>query len=139
MIEQSLFMVKPDGVSRGLIGEIISRVEKTGYTIRAKKMLSVDDELASRHYAEHRNKPFYDNLVAFITSGPSVAMLVEGDGVIMGLRELVGNTNPEDAAEGTIRRDFGTSVEKNVVHASDSPASAEREIALFFNETEIQS
>lgn len=139
MIEQSLFMVKPDGVSRGLIGEILSRVEKEGYKIRAMKMLSVDDELASRHYAEHRNKPFYANLVAFITSGPSVAMLVEGDGVIMGLRELVGKTNPEDAAEGTIRRDFGASVEKNVVHASDSPASAEREIPLFFNETEIQS
>ncbi|MEE9594562.1 MAG: nucleoside-diphosphate kinase [Candidatus Hydrothermarchaeales archaeon] len=139
MIEQSLFMVKPDGVSRGLIGEILSRVEKKGYKIRAMKMLSVDDELASRHYAEHRNKPFYDNLVAFITSGPSVAMLVEGDGVIMGLRELVGKTNPEDAAEGTIRRDFGASVERNVVHASDSPASAEREIPLFFNETEIQS
>jgi len=137
LIEQTFFMVKPDAVSKGDIGGIISRIEKNGYKIKAMRMLSVDDELASRHYAEHQGKPFYDELVSFITSGPSVAMLLEGENVVMGLRELVGNTNPAEAAEGTIRKDFGTDVGKNAVHASDSHKSAERESALFFTEREI--
>lgn len=137
MIERSLFIVKPDGVSRGLIGEVLSRIEKKGFKIRALKMLRVDRELAARHYAEHRDKSFYKDLVSFITSGPSVVLVVEGEDVVRGLRELIGNTNPEEAAKGTIRGDFGTDVGRNVVHASDSLESAKREIALFFTEKEI--
>lgn len=137
MPERSLFMVKPDGVARGLIGEVVSRVEKRGYILKAMKMIKVDTKLAEKHYAEHRNKPFFKDLVSFITSGPTVAMVVEGNGVIIGLRELIGSTNPKDAAKGTIRGDFGTDVGKNVVHASDSPESAKREIAIFFKEEEI--
>ncbi|MFQ5815055.1 MAG: nucleoside-diphosphate kinase [Candidatus Hydrothermarchaeaceae archaeon] len=138
-MEQSLFMVKPDGVAGGLIGEVLSRIEKKGYRIRAMKMIKVDDELAARHYAEHRDKPFYEDLVAFITSGPSVALVIEGESVVKGLRDLIGNTNPEEAAKGTIRGDFGTDVCRNVVHASDSLESAKREIALFFTDGEIHS
>jgi nucleoside-diphosphate kinase len=137
LIERSLFIVKPDGVSRGLIGEVLSRIEKKGFKIRALKMLRVDRELAARHYAEHRDKSFYKDLVSFITSGPSVVLVVEGEDVVRGLRELIGNTNPEEAAKGTIRGDFGTDVGRNVVHASDSLESAKREIALFFTEKEI--
>ncbi len=137
MKEQSLFIIKPDGIERGLIGEILSKVEKQDYTIKAIKMLKFDDDLAGRHYAEHQGKGFYDDLVFFITSGPVVAMVLEGDNVIAGLRELVGNTNPKEAAPGTIRAEFGTDVGKNVVHASDSVASAEREIPIFFAKNEI--
>ncbi len=137
MIEQSFFMVKPDGVARGLIGAVVSRIEEKGYKIKAMKMIKVDAALAEKHYAEHRGKPFYSGLVSFITSGPCVAMVVEGEEAVKGLRDLIGNTNPKNAAKGTIRGDFGTDVGQNVVHASDSMASAKREIALFFTKNEI--
>lgn len=132
-MEQTFFMVKPDAVARGHVGEILSRVEKAGFRIRALKMLQVDKELAEKHYAEHRDKPFFKDLVDFITSGPSVAMILEGEDVIKRLRELVGETNPREAARGTIRADFGADVGRNAVHASDSKEAAEREINLFFN------
>lgn len=125
-------MVKPDGVERGLIGEIISRVEKKGLKIVAMEMLRVDKALARKHYAEHKGKLFFEDLVAYITSGPCVAMVVEGENAINILREMIGKTNPKEAAAGTIRGDFGIDVRRNVVHASDSRESAEREIALFF-------
>jgi nucleoside-diphosphate kinase len=125
-------MVKPDGVERGLIGEIISRVEKKGLRIVAMEMLCVDKALARKHYAEHKGKPFFEDLVAYITSGPCVAMVVEGESAINILREMIGKTNPKEAAAGTIRGDFGIDKQRNVVHASDSRESAKREIALFF-------
>ncbi len=136
---RSFFMIKPDGVSRGLIGEVISKLDERGFRIVAMKMLWVDEGLARRHYAEHEGKPFFEDLLSFITSGPSVAMVVAGKDVIEGLRSLVGATNPKEAAEGTIRRDFGTDTGRNIVHASDSAASAEREIPLFFKPEEILS
>ncbi|MDI6655550.1 MAG: nucleoside-diphosphate kinase [Candidatus Hydrothermarchaeota archaeon] len=131
-MERSFFMVKPDGVERGLIGEIISRVEKKGLRIVAMEMLRVDRALARKHYAEHKGKPFFEDLVAYITSGPCVAMVVEGENAINVLREMIGKTNPKEAAAGTIRGDFGVDKQRNVVHASDSRESAEREITLFF-------
>ncbi len=136
-IERSFFMVKPDGVSRGLVGEAISRVERVGFRIVAMKMLRAGKELAIKHYSEHRGKPFFEDLLAFITSGPSVAMVVEGKNVIQSLREMVGATNPKEAKKGTIRGDFGLDVGRNVVHASDSAAAAKREISLFFKSEEI--
>ncbi len=136
-LERSFFMVKPDGVSRGLIGEAIKRVEGSGFRIVAMKMLKVDEGLAIKHYSEHKGKPFFDDLVAFITSGPSVAMVVEGKNVIKDLRFMVGATNPKEAKKGTMRGDLGSDVGRNLVHASDSTASAEREISLFFRPEEI--
>lgn len=131
-MERSFFMVKPDGVERGLVGEIISRVEKRGLKIIAMKMLRVDESLGRKHYAEHAAKPFFQDLVAYITSGPCVAMVVDGNNAIKILRDIIGKTNPKEAAEGTIRGDFGIDVSRNVVHASDSRESAKREIELFF-------
>jgi nucleoside-diphosphate kinase len=132
-------MVKPDGVHRGLVGEVISRIERKGLKIVAVKMLWIHKDLAEQHYSEHREKPFFDDLVNYITSGPVVAMVVEGRNAISVVRNLVGATNPVDAAPGTIRGDFGLDIGRNVVHASDSPASAEREINLFFHDEEIIS
>ncbi len=129
---KTFFMVKPDGVKRNLIGEVISRVEKEGFQITKIKMMNISDELAKEHYGEHSDKPFFNDLVSFITSGPVVAMEVQGDDVVSEVRRIMGATNPSDADPGTIRADLATKLEENVVHGSDSPESAERELSLFF-------
>src|SRR5687768_8135880 len=130
--QQTFIMVKPDGVRRGLIGEILKRIEDKGYVFKEMKMFTIDQDLAERHYAEHADKPFFGELVEFITSGPVVATVVEGSDVVAGMRELMGATHPADAAPGTIRADLAESLSNNVVHGSDSPESAAREIGLFF-------
>ena len=133
MPTQSTFvMVKPDGVSRGLVGEVIGRLERKGLLLEAMRMLTIDRELAETHYAEHVERPFFADLVEFITSGPVVAMQWGGESAIAVARTLMGDTNPVDAAPGTIRGDFGLEITHNIVHGSDSPASAVRELALFF-------
>lgn len=132
-------MVKPDGVQRGLIGKIVQRIEEKGFKIVAMKMTLMPVEKAKAHYAEHEGKKFYQLLVDFITSGPSVSMVVEGRGAISAMRKMNGSTNPAEAAHGTIRGDFGIETGRNVVHGSDSPASAAREIALHFSESELLS
>lgn len=138
-MERTFVMVKPDGVQRGLVGEIISRLEKKGLKIVAMKMLRIPKEAAEKHYEEHKTKPFFSSLISYITSGPVVAMVVEGRNAIKVVRKLVGATNPSDAEPGTIRGDFGLDVGRNVVHASDSLRSAEREIGIFFKPDEILS
>ena len=125
-------MVKPDGVSRRLVGEVIGRLERKGLTLENARMLTIDDALAKRHYAEHDGKPFFGELVEFISSGPVVAMQWAGEGAVAVVRTLVGATNPADAAPGTIRGDFGLEIAHNIVHASDSPDSAVRELGIFF-------
>ena len=130
--QQTFVMVKPDGVRRRLVGEVIRRIEAKGYDIREMRLMTVDESLAKKHYAEHVDKPFFDELVSFITSGPSVAMVVEGADAVAGLRQIMGATNPLDATPGSIRGDFATEITHNIVHGSDSPESAEREINLFF-------
>jgi nucleoside-diphosphate kinase len=132
--ERTLVLVKPDGVRRGLVGEVISRLECLGLKIIAMQLLLVDEELASRHYAEHVDKPFYPELVSFITSGEVVAMVLEGESAIAAVRKLMGPTHPADAPPGTIRGDFGLEITENIVHGSDGPESAAREVALFFPE-----
>lgn len=136
-LERTFLMVKPDGVSRGLIGEVISRVEAKGLKAVAMKMMKVDEELAKRHYAEHEGKPFFSGLISFITSGPVVTMVVEGKEAVRVLRTLIGETDPKEAEHGTIRGDFGIDVGRNIVHGSDSLESAEREVSLFFKPEEI--
>ena len=136
-MERTFVMIKPDGVQRGLIGEIISRIERKGLKIVGMKMLRISQELAQKHYAEHRGKPFFDSLISYITSGPVVAMVVEGKEAVKVMRSLVGKTNPIEASPGTIRGDYAMDVGRNVIHASDSIESANREISLFFNEEEI--
>ena len=136
-MEETFFMIKPDGTRRNLVGEIISRIEKKGLTIKAMKMMQISDELAKKHYAEHVDKPFFSDLKEFITSGPVVAMVVEGPSAIKTVRKMMGETDPAEFAPGTIRGDYALSIDENVVHGSDSPESAEREIGLFFNEDEI--
>lgn len=138
-MERTFVMVKPDGVHRGLVGEIISRLERKGLKIVAMKMLKISEEMARKHYEEHKAKTFFSSLVSYITSGPVVAMVVEGRNAVKVVRKLVGATNPSEAEPGTIRGDFGLDVGRNVVHASDSLASAEREIGLFFRPDEIVS
>jgi len=134
--EKTLILVKPDGVRRGLVGEVISRIETKGYAIDAVRMLQADAALLEKHYAEHVGKPFYEPLVEFMMSGPIVAIVASGNRVIEGFRSLAGATDPTVAAAGTIRgdlaRDQGTKVMQNLVHGSDSPESAAREIAIFF-------
>ncbi len=134
--EKTLILVKPDGVRRGLVGEVISRVETKGYSIEALRMLNADRTLLEQHYAEHVGKPFYEPLVEFMMSGPIVAIVASGNRVIEGFRSLAGVTDPTVAAPGTIRgdlaRDQGTKVVQNIVHGSDSPESAAREIQIFF-------
>lgn len=134
--EKTLILVKPDGVRRGLVGEVISRIETKGYSIDALRMLQADSELLAQHYAEHIGKPFYEPLVEFMMSGPIVAIVASGNRVIEGFRSLAGVTDPTVAAPGTIRgdlaRDQGTKVMQNLVHGSDSPESAAREIQIFF-------
>jgi nucleoside-diphosphate kinase len=131
-MEQTLVLVKGDGVKRRLIGEIVRRIEAKGLDIRAMQLMNVTRELAEEHYAEHREKPFFEELVEFITSIPVVAMKVEGEGAIQVMRRLMGSTNPAEAAPGTIRGDLALSLPDNLVHGSDSPESAERELKLFF-------
>jgi len=136
-VERTFVMIKPDGVQRGLVGEIISRLERKGLKIVAIKMLKIPMEMAEKHYEEHKNKLFFSSLISYITSGPVIAMVVEGKNAVKVVRKLVGATNPAEAEPGTIRGDFGLDLGRNVVHASDSIASAEREIRLFFRDEEI--
>jgi nucleoside-diphosphate kinase len=131
-VQRTFVMVKPDGVRRGLVGEVLSRLERKGLRLTRARMLSIDADLASRHYAEHVGKDFYADLAAFITSGPVVAMEWEGEEAVEVARTLMGVTDPKKAAPGTIRGDLGLVMTENVVHGSDSPASAERELGLFF-------
>ncbi len=135
--EQTFAMVKPDGVRRQLVGTVIRRLEDKGFSIRGLKLMQISRERAERHYGEHAGKPFYEGLVAFITSGPVVAMVVEGENAIAEWRKMMGATNPKDAAPGTIRGDFATTIDENVVHGSDAPATAEREIGIFFDPSEL--
>jgi nucleoside-diphosphate kinase len=130
--ETTLVLVKPDGVSRGLCGEIVTRFERRGYTLRGARLLKITRSLANEHYAEHKGKPFFGELVSFITSGPVLALAVSGEDAISGVRALMGATHPKDAAPGTIRGDYATLLGENVVHGSDSKASARRELKLFF-------
>jgi len=132
-------MVKPDGVQRGLVGEVIRRLERKGFRLVALKMIRIDRPTAEVHYDEHRTKPFFGELVDFITSGPVVAMVWEGQNVIQAVRTMMGKTNPLEAAPGTIRGDFGNNINFNIIHGSDSEASAQREIDLFFSSAEIFS
>lgn len=138
-MEKTFLMVKPDGVQRNLVGEVIRRFERKGFKLCAAKLMQISDELAKQHYAEHKDRPFFGELVGFITSGPVFAMVYEGENVIKTAREMMGKTNPAEAAPGTIRGDFGVTVSKNVIHGSDSPESAEREINLFFTQDDILS
>lgn len=130
--QQTLVLCKPDAVERGLVGEVIARIEHKQLRIVAMRLLTVDEDLARRHYEEHVEKPFFPELLAFITRGPTVAMVVEGTEAVTVVRTLMGATNPRDADPGTIRGDFAIEVTENLVHGSDAPESAEREIALFF-------
>ena len=132
-------MVKPDGVQRGLVGEIVARFEKKGLTLVGSKLLQVPRSLAERHYSEHKERPFFGELVGFITSSPVFAMVWEGDQVISMARAMMGKTNPVDSAPGTIRGDYAISLGMNIIHGSDSPESAEREIALWFSTDELVS
>ncbi len=131
-IEQTLILIKPDGVARGLVGEVVGRIERKGFALRALELRTLPREIAEEHYGEHTDKPFFGELVEFITSGPLVAMCVEGEGAIAGMRTLMGATNPLEATPGSIRGDFATVIGENIVHGSDSPDSAARELELFF-------
>jgi nucleoside-diphosphate kinase len=136
--ERTFVMVKPDGVQRGLIGEIVSRFEDRGLKLVAGKFMQIDDELAREHYAEHVDKPFFEGLSAFITSGPVFAMVWEGQDAIAQVRTMMGETDPAESAPGTIRGDFGLDLGRNVIHGSDTEeGSAEREIGLFFDDEEL--
>ena len=136
-MERSFIMVKPDGVQRGLVGDIVRRFEQKGFKLVGAKLLSVSTELAQSHYAEHKERPFFGELVNFITSSPVFAMVWEGPNVIGVARSMMGKTNPVDAPAGTIRGDYAVSVGMNIIHGSDSPESAAREIALWFSDAEL--
>jgi nucleoside-diphosphate kinase len=136
-IQRTLVLCKPDAVQRGFVGRIVSRFEEKGLKIAGLKMLQVDEELAGRHYAEHLEKLFYPELLAFITASPVVALAVEGENAVEVVRNLMGVTNPQKAGSGTIRGDFGLNLTMNLVHGSDSLASAQRELALFFEPEEL--
>ncbi|MEM6429034.1 MAG: nucleoside-diphosphate kinase [Deinococcota bacterium] len=136
-MERTFAMVKPDGVKRNLVGEVVSRIEAKGFSIVGMKLLQISRERAERHYGEHKDKPFFEGLVSFITSGPVVAMVLEGESAISEWRKMMGATNPKDAAPGTIRGDFATIIDENVAHGSDAPATAEREINIFFEDAEL--
>ncbi|SHK63329.1 nucleoside diphosphate kinase [Marinobacter antarcticus] len=135
--ERTLSIIKPDAVAKNVIGEIYSRFEKAGLSIVASRMMHLTQEQAEGFYAEHKERPFFNDLVAFMTSGPVVVQTLEGEGAILKNRDLMGATNPKEADAGTIRADFASSIDANAVHGSDSAASAEREIAYFFNDNEI--
>jgi nucleoside-diphosphate kinase len=137
-VQQTLVMIKPDGVERALVGEIIRRIEQKGFRLAALKMLQLDRATAESHYAEHSARPFFADLVDFITSGSVVAMVWEGESVIPAIRIMMGKTNPLEADPGTIRGDFGNSINFNIIHGSDSEESARREINLFFQPSEIK-
>lgn len=132
MSERTLILVKPDGVRRGLIGEVVSRIERKGLAISRLELRTISRETAEQHYAEHRERPFFGELVAFITGGPLVAMVVEGPDAVKSMRSLMGATNPVEATPGSIRGDLATIIGENIVHGSDSPENGEREIAIFF-------
>ena len=136
-VERTLSIIKPDAVGKNVIGQIISRFEAAGLTVVAAKLVHLSDMMAGGFYAEHKERPFYADLVAFMTSGPVVVQVLEGENAIALNRELMGATNPQEAAPGTIRAEFAQSIDANAVHGSDSPASAEREVAYFFASSEI--
>jgi nucleoside-diphosphate kinase len=136
-VERTLILIKPDATKLRIAGEILSRFERRGLEMRAAKLLKVSRDLAERHYAEHAEKPFFGELVDFITSGSTVALVVEGEGAIAASRTTIGATNPAQAAPGSIRGDFALAMPNNLVHGSDSPESAEREIALWFRDEEL--
>ena len=138
-IEKTLSIIKPDAVSKNIVGKIISRFEENGLYLVAGKLIQLDDEMASGFYAEHEGRPFFNDLKKFMTSGPVFVQVLEGEGAILKNRELMGNTNPQEAAPGTIRADFAKSIDANAVHGSDSEASAAREINYFFKDEEIVS
>jgi nucleoside-diphosphate kinase len=137
MAERTLVLIKPDAMQRRLAGEILARFEARGLTVRAAKLVLVDEALAGEHYAEHREKPFFGELVEFITSSPTLALVLEGESAIPVVRTTMGATNPVDSAPGTIRGDFALAMPDNLVHGSDSPESAAREIALWFSDGEL--
>ncbi len=136
-MERTFLAVKPDGVQRGLVGEIISRYEAKGFTLVGLKLMQVSRELAEQHYGEHKERPFFSDLVNFITSGPIVAMVWEGKGVVASARKVIGKTNPLDSDPGTIRGDFGVDIGRNIIHGSDAVETAQREIALWFKPEEL--
>ncbi len=136
-MDRTFVMVKPDGVQRGLVGEVITRFERRGFKLVALKLLQMDGGLAERHYEEHRGKPFFEELVRYITSGPVAAMVLEGKEVVTTVREMMGATQPTKAQPGTIRGTYGVDVGRNIVHGSDSATSAAREIGLFFTDGEL--
>ncbi|MGI6208682.1 MAG: nucleoside-diphosphate kinase [Anaerolineae bacterium] len=136
-MEQTLVLAKPDAVQRGLVGEIITHFERRGLRLQGMKMLCIDDALARRHYAVHEGKPFFENLIRYITSGPVVAMVVAGERAVDAVRQVMGATDPLKAAPGTLRGDYAMDLERNLVHGSDSPENAQKEIALFFREEEL--
>lgn len=136
-MEKTFLMVKPDGVQRNLVGEIVKRFESKGFKLVGAKLMVISDDLAKTHYGEHKERPFFGELVNFITSGPVFAMAWEGENVILSARDMMGKTNPLEAASGTIRGDYGMTVGKNIIHGSDSLESAERELNLFFDEKEL--
>jgi len=138
-MERTYLMIKPDGVQRGLCGEIVARFEKKGLKLVAMKLMQISKETAENHYGEHKGKKFYDSLIAYITSGPVLAMVWEGEGAVAVCRNMMGKTNPQESAPGTIRGDFGMVTGVNIIHGSDSPESAAREIKIFFKPEELMS
>ncbi len=136
-MERTFLAIKPDGVQRGLVGEIISRFESKGFTLVGLKLMNVSREKAEQHYGEHKEKPFFAGLVDFITSGPVVAMVWEGKGVVASARKMIGATNPLNSEPGTIRGDYGIDIGRNIIHGSDAVETAEREIALWFSDSEL--
>jgi nucleoside-diphosphate kinase len=138
-LERTFLMIKPDGVQRNLVGEVIRRLEAKGFTLVGLKLMSVSRELAEQHYDVHKERPFFPGLVQFITSGPVVAMVWEGDGVIASARKIIGATNPLNAEPGTIRGDYGVAVGRNLIHGSDAPETAQYEIGLWFKDEELVS
>ena len=138
-MERTYLMIKPDGVQRGLCGEIVSRFEKKGLKLVAMKLMLIPKETAELHYAEHKDKPFFKSLISYITSGPVLAMVWEGENAVSVCRTMMGKTNPQESAPGTIRGDYGMQTAMNIIHGSDSPESAEREISIFFKPEELVS
>lgn len=138
-VERTFLAIKPDGVQRSLVGEIIRRFEAKGFTLVGMKFMKVSRELAEQHYGVHRERPFFQGLVEFITSGPVVAMVWEGDGVIASARKMIGATNPLTAEPGTIRGDYGVNIGRNIIHGSDAPETAQQEVSLWFKEEELAS
>ncbi|MEA3406517.1 MAG: nucleoside-diphosphate kinase [Chloroflexota bacterium] len=138
-MERTLIIVKPDAVQRGLVGEIVSRFERRGLKIAGMKMMQIDEPLARQHYSIHQGKPFFEGLIKYITSSPVVVMVLEGNDVIQIVRRTMGATNPAEAAAGTIRADYGLEIGRNLVHGSDAPETAAREVALFFDDDELTS